>query len=63
MTTRTPRIFGEVTGDEQVNILDMQAWINHVLGIQDYGAVADVNGDGAVEVLDIQAIVNIILGN
>ena len=54
---------GDVTGDSQVNIQDIQACVNHILGTQDWGALADVNGDEAVNVLDVQAIVNIILSS
>ncbi|MEA1924529.1 MAG: dockerin type I domain-containing protein [Candidatus Altiarchaeota archaeon] len=53
---------GDVNGDGSVNILDVQACVNHLLGAQDWGAAADVNRDGTVNVLDVQEIVNIILG-
>ncbi|MFZ2603749.1 MAG: dockerin type I repeat-containing protein, partial [Candidatus Omnitrophota bacterium] len=53
---------GDLTADNQVNIQDIQACVNHILGTQDWGSAADVNSDGAVNVLDVQAIVNIILG-
>ncbi len=53
---------GDVNNDGSVNILDVQACVNHILGIQNYGTRADVNGDGSVNVLDVQAVVNIILG-
>ncbi|MFH1129077.1 MAG: putative Ig domain-containing protein [Candidatus Omnitrophota bacterium] len=53
---------GDLTADNQVNIQDIQACVNHILGAQDWGAAADVNSDGAVNVLDVQAIVNIVLG-
>ena len=56
-------LVGDVTGDGFINILDLQACVNHILGTQDWGeAAADVNCDGTVNVLDVQAIVNIILG-
>ncbi|MCK5218041.1 dockerin type I repeat-containing protein, partial [bacterium] len=53
---------GDLTGDGQVNIQDIQACANHILGKQDWGAKADVNNDGSVNVLDVQEIVNVILG-
>jgi hypothetical protein len=36
--------------------------VNHILGLQYWGIIADVNGDGSVNILDVQYIVNIILG-
>ena len=55
-------VTGDLTGDGLINILDLQACVNHILGTQDWGAAADVNCDRAVNILDIQEIVNIILG-
>jgi len=52
---------GDINDDEVVNIQDIQACVNHILGIQNY-STADVNGDESVNVLDVQEIVNIILG-
>ncbi len=53
---------GDVNLDGQVNVLDVQACVNDILAVQDYGSSADVNKDGAVNILDVQAVVNIILG-
>ncbi len=53
---------GDVNHDNQVDILDIQALVNHILGTQNYGSSADVNSDGSVNILDVQALVNIILG-
>jgi len=58
---------GDVTGDGQINILDVLAVVNHILGIvpiTDPGALdrADCNGDGVVNILDALGIVNVILG-
>ena len=52
---------GDVTGDDSVDITDVQACVNHILETQDWGSAADVNNDSAVNVLDVQAIVNIVL--
>ena len=52
---------GDLTGDNQIDIQDIQACVNHILGTQDWGSAADVNGDGAVNILDVQGIVKIIL--
>jgi poly(beta-D-mannuronate) lyase len=57
-----PSLSGDVNGDGYVNSLDVQACVDHILGLQDWGQAADVNGDGAVNVLDVQEIVNILSG-
>ncbi|MGA2260075.1 MAG: dockerin type I domain-containing protein [Acidobacteriota bacterium] len=50
--------------DGAVNIMDLQALINAILGINPLpeGTSGDINGDGAVNVLDVQALVSVILG-
>ena len=53
---------GDLNNDGLVNIQDLQACVNHILGTQDWGDAADVNCDGAVNILDVQEIANIILG-
>jgi hypothetical protein len=53
-------IMGDVNGDGQVDFEDVQASVNHSLGIQGWGTTADVNEDGAVNILDVQRIINII---
>ncbi len=55
-----PHITGDVNGDTLVNIADLNAVINVILGGQAI-PLADVNGDGNVNISDINAIVNIIL--
>jgi len=54
---------GDINLDGSVDVLDVQACVNHILGLQNYGSSADVNGDGSTDVLDVQAIVNEILTN
>ena len=49
---------GDVNRDGEVDISDVHACANHILGRQDWGEAADVNGDGVVNVLDVQSIVN-----
>ncbi len=49
---------GDVNRDGSVTVLDVQACVGHILGVQDWGAAADVNEDGAVNVLDVQWIIN-----
>jgi hypothetical protein len=51
---------GDITGDGIVNILDIIATVNLVLG-GDYNNDADLNSDGNVDILDVILIVNIIL--
>ena len=54
---------GDVNGDGKVNVSDVTALINMILGITPMNeTLADVNGDGRVNVSDVTALINIILG-
>ncbi len=54
---------GDVNGDGKINVSDVTALINMIMGITTMDAtVADVNGDGKVNVSDVSALINIILG-
>ena len=54
---------GDVNGDGRVNVSDVSALINMIMGITAMDqAAADVNGDGRVNVSDVSALINIILG-
>ena len=57
---------GDVNSDGIINVLDIVAAVNFVLGTgtpDDQEACAsDYNGDGIINVLDIVAIVNVVLG-
>ena len=54
---------GDVNGDGKVNVSDVTALINMILGITPMNqARGDVNGDGKVNVSDVTALINIILG-
>ncbi|MBR5963075.1 MAG: InlB B-repeat-containing protein [Bacteroidaceae bacterium] len=55
---------GDVNGDGVVNVTDVTALVNIILGNNtDYNTLnADVNLDGVVNVTDVTALVNIILG-
>lgn len=58
-------IMGDVTGDGMVDVQDVNAVINVILGLDPeskYEGRADVNGDGVVDVQDMNAVLNIILG-
>ena len=62
----TPDNIGDVDGNGEINILDVLAVVNHILGtgaITDPVALwrADCNGDGDVDILDVIGIVNVIL--
>ena len=52
---------GDVNGDLEVNIADVNAVINIILGGNDDTTAADVNGDLEVNIADINAIIHIIL--
>ena len=54
---------GDVNGDGKVNVTDVTALVNMILGvIPKDEARADINGDSKVNVSDVTALVNIILG-
>ena len=54
---------GDVNGDGRVNVSDVSALINMILGLEPMNeSRADVNGDGRVNVSDVTALINIILG-
>ena len=58
-------ILGDANGDGTVNVFDVTAMVNYILGSPNEGfvfAAADVNGDGIVNVFDVTKVVNIILG-
>ncbi len=58
-------IAGDANGDGGVNVFDVTATVNHILGSSNDGfdsEAADVNGDGSVNVFDVTKLVNIILG-
>ena len=58
--SRTSKIRGDVNGDGEVNIADVNAIISMILGNGNY-AGADVNLDGEVNIADVNAVINIIL--
>ena len=62
ISVKTP---GDANGDGSVNVFDVTAMVNYILGSPnagfDFGA-ADANGDGSVNVFDVTKVVNIILG-
>ena len=54
-------IYGDVNGDSEVNIADVNAVIDAILS-DGTNSAADVNSDGEINIADVNAIINIILG-
>ncbi|MDO4510629.1 MAG: choice-of-anchor J domain-containing protein [Bacteroidales bacterium] len=64
MITRnfTVNLGGDINADNKVNVTDVTALINQILGTANYNAtLCDVNGDGVVNVSDVTALINLIL--
>ena len=56
---------GDVNSDGSVDVADVVATVNYILGRSSAGfvvAAADINGDKAIDVADVVGMVNIILG-
>ncbi len=53
-------LVGDVNGDGEVNIADVNAVIDMILS-GTFDAVGDVNGDGEVNIADVNAVIDIIL--
>jgi hypothetical protein len=53
---------GDVNGDFEVNIADVNAVIDQILS-GNYTAMGDVNGDGEVNIADVNTIIDIILSD
>jgi len=53
---------GDVNGDGKVDISDVNAVINIMLGKAQMVDAADVTGDGNVDISDVNAVINIMLG-
>ncbi|MDO4512161.1 MAG: dockerin type I domain-containing protein, partial [Bacteroidales bacterium] len=63
LTVNGAALLGDVNGDGEVNVTDVTALVNHILGTTQYPtAQADINADGEVNVTDVTALINIILG-
>ena len=53
---------GDINGDGEVNVSDVTALINKILGSSTYtNTVCDINGDGEINVSDVTALINLIL--
>ena len=55
-------IVGDVTGDGKVDIADVNAVINIMLGKTARVDAADVTGEGDIDIADVNAVINIMLG-
>lgn len=55
-------IYGDVNGDIEVNISDINAVIAIIMGDNGPATAADVNMDGEISINDINAVIHIILG-
>lgn len=55
-------ITGDVTGDGMVDISDVNALINMMLGKAAPTPEADINSDGNVDISDVNAVINLMLG-
>jgi hypothetical protein len=52
---------GDVNGDGDVDIADVNAVIDIITGVDDPVDTADVNGDGEITIGDMNAVVDIIV--
>ena len=53
---------GDINGDGTVDVSDVTALINKILGASDYtDEVCDINGDGEINVSDVTQLINQIL--
>ena len=56
---------GDVNGDGEIDIIDVNCIANVILGAEDgtkYEGRADVNKDGSIDIIDVNVVINIILG-
>ena len=56
-----PTVYGDVNGDGEVNITDVNTVINAIINASNYLTTYDVNGDGEVNIGDVNQILDIIL--
>lgn len=61
-TVGNASLTGDITGDGEVDIADVNAVINIMLGKAERIPAADVTGDGEVDIADVNAVINIMLG-
>jgi hypothetical protein len=61
-TIGAPSIICDINADGSINILDLQALANMIVGSAPPNLLFDLNRDGFVNVLDLQILANVILG-
>lgn len=61
-TTKAGGKVGDVNGDGEVNVKDLNIVLNVSLGNAEYDSICDVNEDGEVNVKDLNVVLNISLG-
>ena len=54
-------VYGDVNGDNEVNIADVNAVINMILTAEP-DLIGDINNDGEINIADVNAVIDIILG-
>ena len=57
-----PVLPGDINGDGKVDISDVNAVINMMLGKNEQTVAADLNDDGQVDISDVNAVINMMLG-
>jgi len=57
----TSSVYGDINGDDIVNVLDVVLLVNMVLGLSDPTIASDLNNDALTNVLDVVILVNLIL--
>lgn len=55
-------VTGDVTGDGVVDIADVNAVVNMMLGKTEQTSASDVTGDGQIDIADVNIIINLMLG-
>lgn len=58
----TDEVVGDVNGDGQVDISDVNAVINMMLGKAEKVDAADINKDNNIDISDVNAVINLMLG-
>lgn len=53
---------GDTNGDQKVDIADVNAVINTMLGKAEQNPACDISGDGQVDIADVNMVINIMLG-